>query len=112
VHAWCPACCDPLPVHCDLQEREERERQARTKAQLALAEKASELTLCVAQRESLETEMEKCGDELLSLTQSKCVAWHLTLVSPGLTPKDTTRVIDVDYISRVGFQRLGLTSCS
>jgi len=54
-----------------LQEREERERQARTKAQVALAEEASELTLCVAQQEVLETDMEKCGDELLTVTQRR-----------------------------------------
>lgn len=59
--------------HIHPQEREERERQARTKAQMALAEKASELTLCVALREGLEGEMEKCGDELLSVTQTRSV---------------------------------------
>mmetsp|Transcript_5114 Transcript_5114/g.12557 ORF Transcript_5114/g.12557 Transcript_5114/m.12557 type:complete len:193 (-) Transcript_5114:108-686(-) len=54
-----------------LQDRGTSEREARTKAQLALAEKSSALTVCNSQREGLQTEVERCGNEVMALTHRR-----------------------------------------
>lgn len=48
-----------------LQERADGERVARGKAQLALAERASNLQTCATQRDTLQAEVERCSQSLL-----------------------------------------------
>lgn len=48
-----------------LQDRTDSEKHARSKAQLALAEKVSALQTCVRQRDTLQAEVERCSQSLV-----------------------------------------------
>ncbi len=49
------------------QEREERERAARTKAQRVLAEKVTELNSCTTRRQDLDVQLDTCGEQMDAL---------------------------------------------
>ena len=54
-----------------LQDRTEKERTARTKAQYAMAERQQQTTKCTADVEVLERELALCKSELAGMQQAK-----------------------------------------
>jgi hypothetical protein len=58
-------------VIATLTERSDAERAMRSKAQLALAQKAQELQQCVQQRDATAAEVERCGNQIHELTSKR-----------------------------------------